>query len=64
MTNKNSREIILKRKLAIIELLECSRNWQNELYIDTDFTIDTLIRKHTNKEPKEVGKPPYDYIEI
>ena len=64
MTKKESEQIAIKRELAIIELLNSSRNWNKENYIQSDFTLDSIIRKHTNRPEKSVGKPPYDFIEV
>ena len=57
-------EIQKKRRIAIEQLLELSEGWDKVFYSSSDFIIDRLLRKQKKIPDKELGKEPFEYIEL
>lgn len=56
-------EIEAKRDLAINRLLEASKRWGKD-YTLSDYLLDKAIRDALGLPPKDLGKPPYDWVMI
>lgn len=64
MKEDRSIEIKLKRIAAIETIKKESQKWDINLYTAYDFQLDMIIRDSCGFSPRNLGKPPYDYIEL
>lgn len=60
---KPSLEEIRKRRCkAAIELLKICQTVEKEDYTALDFMLDRLLRMELNLPEKDLGKPPYEFL--
>lgn len=64
MEKNRQEEIVLKRERAIETLKKESLKWDVGLYSAYDFQLDMIIRDCCNYRPRQIGKAPYEYIEL
>lgn len=57
-------EVYLERIKALDRLIDLSNNWNKDEYTEGDFMLANLLRRLLNKPMKEIGKPPYDNLEL
>ena len=53
----------LQRKNAILLLWELADKWENDDYSINDFYLDKFLRKLQSLPEKELGKPPYQWLQ-
>ncbi len=54
----------LKRKQALLILLETAENWNKEYYETKDFCLDRCLREILELPEKSLGKSPYDWVKL
>ena len=59
-----SIEIRAKRTKAIELLLKHSESWNDRIYSSYDFQLDVVLRNCMGILPRDLGKEPFDYIDI
>lgn len=56
-------EAQLKRQKAIEQLIKSAKSWKAS-YTFFDYILDDSLRTMLGMPDKELGKPPYDWIEL
>ena len=51
----------LKRKQALLTLIEQSDNWDKKRYELRDYCLDKCLRELLGLPEKHLGKPPYQW---
>lgn len=64
MNNQAINEVSEKRYQALLKVTELSQQQRDNEYTAFDFMLDRLLRERLKLPRKEVGKAPYDFIEL
>ncbi len=64
MNNPKRNEVIEKRQKVLLKIIEMFDKQDDNDYTGFDFIVDRLLRETLGLPKKEVGKAPYDFIEL
>ena len=58
------QEVINNRTKAIAKIATLAKDWDKKMYCAGDFKLDALLRSQLKLPEKEVGKAPFEDIEL
>lgn len=64
MNKPSAEEIKYKRRKVLNQILETIMNLNNDDFTEIDFMLDRIAREGSGLMPKELGKAPYDFIDL